>query len=60
MSIPKRRRFVIPLIVSVLVLGALSRSSGLASIRAVDAILLFAAGLSVGVALGSFVASRET
>ena len=59
MTIPKRRLYVIPIIVAILALGALSRSSGVASIRTVDALLLFAVGLSVGAALSTFIASRK-
>jgi poly(3-hydroxybutyrate) depolymerase len=40
-------------------LGALSRSPGLASIRTVDALLLFASGMSAGAALSMFLASRK-
>ena len=48
---PNRRRVVIPIVVLIIVSGALSRSPHLSAIRTVDALLLLAAGAAVGVAL---------
>jgi hypothetical protein len=54
-----RRPIIIPVIVCILALGALTRSNALATVRAVDALLIFVAGASAGVALARVLPTRK-
>ena len=55
-----KRRFVAPLLICMLAIGAISRSSTIASVRGVDMLSLIAAGFAAGVAFGLFIAARTS
>ena len=55
-----RRAVVVPIVICVLALGALTRSNALDSIRAVDAVLIFVAGVSAGVAFVRVLGTRAS
>jgi hypothetical protein len=60
-AVDKRARTPIAVAVFICIsaFGVLTRSNALATIRAVDALLLFAAGMSVGVALARVIRIRK-
>jgi len=60
MDKPVRKSVVVSVIVFILVTGRLVSSGVLANIRNVDALLLFAAGLSAGVALVQVLGMRKS
>jgi len=60
MGKPGRWRVTFPLIICIFAMGALTRSPEVASIRLVDMLLLFAAGMAAGVALAAFRSTRKT
>lgn len=55
----ERRGVIIPVLVCILALGALTRSDALATVRAVDALLLFVAGVAAGFALVAILPIRK-
>ena len=60
MDKPVRKSLVVSVIVFIIVMGRLLSSNALATIRAVDALLLFAAGLSAGVVLVQILNMRKS
>ncbi len=60
MDKPVRKSVVVSVIIFILVMGRLVSSGVLANIRNVDALLLFAAGLSAGVALVQVLSRRKS
>lgn len=54
-----RRAIVVPIVVCVLALGALARSNALDTVRTVDALLIFVAGVAAGVAFVRLLATRR-
>ena len=55
----ERRPIIISVLVFVMALGALTRSNALSTVRAVDALLLFAVGMSAGVTLARVLVLRK-
>ncbi len=55
----KRRAVSVSVLICILALGVLTRSNAFATVRAVDALLLFVAGVSVGVALVQVLVTRK-
>jgi hypothetical protein len=55
----RTRRILIPALVLIVTLGALTSSGALSAVRSVDALLIFVAGVSAGVLLVGLFASRR-
>ena len=56
---PAQRRVFVPMFMFILVCAAVARSPRIAEMRAVDVVLIFAAGVCFGSALGGFIQSRK-
>jgi hypothetical protein len=55
----RRRAVVVSVLICILALGVLLRSHAFATVRLVDALLLFVAGMSAGVALVQLLVTRR-